>query len=145
MPDYQSVTSDVRDALTTVLAPTGVTVLPWPGDTQALHTPCWCIGIPDHDPATRIISDSYCRDPWLLTWPVTLYVIQTNDRASTDTIDQQTGLLIELVRSAGRLGGLLAEDAEVTGVRARLGREDRDPRLHEVTAVIQTIVDQARP
>lgn len=144
MAEYRDITGAVRAAITSALAPTGITVLPWPGDTQALPVPCWCVGVPSHNPADRSIPDTVCRDPWSMQWPLVLYVTQTNDRTSTDLIDTQVGLLVEALRADDSLGGLL-DDSEVISVRHALSRDDRTPRVHEVTAVLETLIDQARP
>ena len=142
MASYQEITGLIRSAITAALAPTGITVLPYPGDTQALPTPCWCVGVPTHAPSDRTVPETMCRDPWGMTWPITLYEVQSTDRTSTDLIDDQCGLLIEALRADETLGGLL-DQSEVVDIRAVLGR-DREPRLHEVTATFFTVIDQAR-
>lgn len=141
---YATAAGEIRGALFDVLATTGISVVAYPGDTQSLPAPCWCIGIPNHEPDPSRVRDSYCAEGWSMVWPIVLYVIQSPDRTSTDVIDEQVGRFIEAIRSDPTLGGLLTVDAEIPSVSARLGPE-RDVRLHEVTATVLTTSNLARP
>lgn len=97
-------TRQVRDALTSRLGTvTGVTtVMPWPGDTQALPAPCITITQPRH----RVDADfTVCHALWRRTWTVRIHVHQTNDQTATLVIDDVVDEVITALLTDRSLGG----------------------------------------
>ena len=137
----------IRAALKARLMTTGIDVLEWPADAQALPLPCWTIGIPEH--AIQSVHGGGEREllgpdfelgswAWEMAWPLTLYVPLVNDDTSTEVIDAQVGELIAAIRSDVTLSGECL-DASVRGIDHSLSDDDKPIRMHEVTAVVVTL------
>lgn len=135
-----------RAALRLRLVTTGVTVLDYPADGQALPTPCWTVGIPSHEIVDNEVGarDVLGNDfeigswAWLMRWPVTLHTHLTTDATSTGVLDEQVGQLIAAIRSDVTLSGECLESV-VTGVEHDLNDEDAPIRQHQVTATVVTL------